>query len=111
MQAVLSFTPLALFVSFAAGTVSLALITALLFSLFWLGAALLVLIPTLFVTVSLALGLWAWAVASFVVARWAYNLIPVSVRGGVEVGMPNGKTVTVSKTGEGYGDVQASVEA
>lgn len=28
----------------------------------------------------------------------------------MEVDMPNGKTVVVNKTGEGYGDVKAKVE-
>jgi hypothetical protein len=37
-------------------------------------------------------------------------MIPVSVRGGMEVAMPNGKTVVVNKTGEGYGDVEAKVK-
>jgi hypothetical protein len=32
-----------------------------------------VLVPTLLVTASLGLLLWAWAVGSFVVARWLYE--------------------------------------
>lgn len=61
-------------------------------------------------TVSLGIAIWIWAVSSFLVARWAYNMIPLNVRGGMEVDMPNGKTVVVNKTGEGYGDVKAKVE-
>jgi hypothetical protein len=37
-------------------------------------------------------------------------MIPLSVTGGVEVDMPNGKTVVVNKTGDGYGDVEAKVK-
>jgi hypothetical protein len=36
-------------------------------------------------------------------------LIPVNVRGGMEVEMPNGKTMVVNKTGEGFGDIEAKV--
>jgi hypothetical protein len=62
------------------------------------------------VTVSLGIAVWIWAVSSFLVTRWAYNMIPLSVRGGMEVNMPNGKTVVVNKTGDGYGDVEAKVK-
>jgi hypothetical protein len=110
IQLLLSFTPIALFASFALATILFSFITALLFSLFWIGAALLVLVPTLFVTVSLGIAVWIWAVSSFLVTRWAYNMIPLSVRGGMEVDMPNGKTVVVNKTGDGYGDVEAKVK-
>jgi hypothetical protein len=37
-------------------------------------------------------------------------MIPISVRGGMEVGMPNGKTMVVNKTGDGYGDVDGEVK-
>merc|ERR1711964_922716 len=70
-QLILSFTPIALFPSFSLGVLFLSLITALLFSLFWIGVALL---PTLFITVSLAIVVWVWAVSSFLVARWVYNV-------------------------------------
>ncbi len=92
IQLVFSFTPVALFASFALGTILFSFITALLFSLFWI-----------FVTVSLGIAVWIWAVSSFLVSRWAYNMIPLSVRGGMAVDMPNGKTVVVNKTGDGYG--------
>ncbi|PVH87019.1 hypothetical protein DL98DRAFT_526323 [Cadophora sp. DSE1049] len=108
-QLILSFTPIALFLSFSLGVLFLSLITALLFSLFWIGVALLVLVPTLFITVSLAIVVWIWAVSSFLIARWVYNVVPVSVRGRTEVALPNGKTAVVEKTGEGYGDVKGEV--
>lgn len=37
-------------------------------------------------------------------------MIPVTVKGGLEVDMPNGKSLLVNKTGQGYGDVEAKVE-
>lgn len=60
--------------------------------------ALLVLVPTLFVTVSLGIAVWIWAVTSFLVARWVYNVVPVNVRGKAEMGLPNGKKVVVNKS-------------
>ncbi|KEY72915.1 hypothetical protein S7711_06745 [Stachybotrys chartarum IBT 7711] len=72
-QLVLSFIPILLFTTFALSVVAFALGAALLFALFWIGVALLVLVPTLLVTASLGLLLWAWAVGSFVVARWLYE--------------------------------------
>jgi len=110
IQLVLSFMPIALFASFVLATILFSFITALIFSLFWIGAALLVLVPTLFVTVSIGIAVWAWAVGSFIVSRWLYSLIPVSVKGGMAVDMPNGKTVLINKTGEGYGDVDAKIK-
>lgn len=84
---------------------ALSLIAALLFSLFWIGIALLILVPTLFITVSLGIVVWIWAVSSFLAARWVYNVVPVNVRGKAEVGMPNGEKVVVNKqdgwSGEG----------
>jgi len=78
-------------------------------SLFWIGVALLVLLPALFITVSLGLVVWIWAVTSFVVARWVYNIVPINVRGSGEAEFPNGKKIVLSKTGEGYGDVKGDV--
>lgn len=67
-----------LFVSFAVSTTLFALVTAVVFSLFWVGVALLFLAPTLFVTGSVAVLVWMWAVSAIVVARWVYNLLPAS---------------------------------
>jgi hypothetical protein len=95
-QLLLSFTPLALFLSFVLGLLLLSFITALLFSLFWIGVALLVLVPTLFITVSLGIVVWIWGVGSFAVARWVYGFVPA--RGGKEVVGVNGG---VKREGEG----------
>lgn len=54
--------------------------------------------------------MWIWAVSSFLVARWVYGFVPVSVKGDAEVALPNGKRVVVEKTGDGYGDVKADVK-
>jgi hypothetical protein len=89
IQTLLSFTPVALFLAFALGTLALSFITALLFSLFWIGIALFVLVPTLFITVSLGVVLWVWAVSSFLVARWLYNIVPVRVIRTTDGEMPN----------------------
>jgi hypothetical protein len=109
IQILLSFTPVALFASFAVATILISFTSALLFSLFWIGAALLLLIPVLFVTISLGIAIWIWAVSSYLLAKWVYGLVPLSVKGGVAVDMPNGKTVLANKTGEGYGDVETKV--
>ncbi|PMD58177.1 uncharacterized protein K444DRAFT_644112 [Hyaloscypha bicolor E] len=89
IQFLLSSTPVALFLAFALGTLALSFITALLFSLFWIGVALLLLVPTLFITVSLGIVLWVWAVSSFLIARWIYNFVPVRVARITEGEMPN----------------------
>lgn len=67
--------PVLLFASFALGTVALAAISALFFSLFWIGVAALVLGPTLFVTSSLALLAWVWVVGTYLAATFAYGLV------------------------------------
>ncbi|KAE9379297.1 hypothetical protein N431DRAFT_397538 [Stipitochalara longipes BDJ] len=97
IQFLLSSTPIALFLAFALGTLILSFITALLFSLFWIGIALLLLVPTLFITVSLGIVLWVWAVSSFLVARWVYNFVPSKSHGSISPG--NGKIVK-SETGQ-----------
>lgn len=70
-----SLIPLLLFLSFAGSTVLVAAGAALLFALFWIGIALAVLVPTLFVACAAAVCVWAWAVASFVAARWALRVL------------------------------------
>lgn len=67
--------PLLLFASFAFGTVILAAISALFFSLFWIGVAALVLGSTLFATTSLALLAWVWVVGTYLAATFAYGLV------------------------------------
>ncbi|PFH59706.1 hypothetical protein XA68_11969 [Ophiocordyceps unilateralis] len=72
-QLLFSFLPLLLFVAFAAATVAFALGAAVLFALFWVAFALLLLLPALLVASSIALLVWAWALFSFFVARWVWT--------------------------------------
>ncbi|KAH7309565.1 hypothetical protein B0I35DRAFT_440236 [Stachybotrys elegans] len=72
-QLLFALLPLLLFASFAASTVAFALGAALVFSLFWIGVAFMVLVPSLLLTASVAVLAWAWAVGGFVVARWLYE--------------------------------------
>lgn len=74
-QGLFSLLPILLFASFAFGTVALAAISALFFSLFWIGIAALVLGSTLFVTSSLALLAWVWVVGTYLAATFAYGLV------------------------------------
>lgn len=111
IQLILVFLPFTLFASFVIATVLFSFITALLFSLFWLGAALLVLVPTLFVTVSLGIVVWIWAVCSFLATRWAYNMLPLGTSSSrVDTATPNGKTVVAMKAPDGYGNAEVRVK-
>ncbi|CAG7555855.1 unnamed protein product [Fusarium equiseti] len=89
-QLLLSFLPLLIFVIFSLSTILFALGSAIIFALFWIGVALLILVPALLVTSSIAVLVWGWAVGSFVVARWLYNLSSVSVQNGEVVKKENG---------------------
>jgi hypothetical protein len=70
----------------------------------------LLLIPTLFITISLGIAVWVWAVSSFLVARWIWNILPVSVRGNTEVVLPNGKKAVFTKSGDGISGVKGEVK-
>ncbi|PNY27417.1 Uncharacterized protein TCAP_02655 [Tolypocladium capitatum] len=76
-QLLLSFLPLLLFAVFSASTVAFALGAAIVFALFWIGVAFLLLVPALLVTSSIAVLVWGWALGSFLVARWLYAHSPV----------------------------------
>ncbi|KAK1987569.1 hypothetical protein LZ30DRAFT_579737 [Colletotrichum cereale] len=100
-QLILSFLPVLVFVSFAASTIAFAFGAAAVFSLFWIGVALLVLVPTLFFTCSIAVLVWVWGAGSFVVARRLYEMSPIRATGELEVHAPNGKTYAVTKHEDG----------
>jgi hypothetical protein len=89
-QLLLSFLPLLIFLTFSLSTILFALGAAIVFALFWIGVALLILVPALLVTSSIAVLVWGWAVGSFVVARWLYNHSPVGVQNGEVVKKENG---------------------
>ena len=105
-QLLLSFLPLLLFTTFAVSTVAFSLGAAVVFALFWIGVAFMLLIPTLLVTSSIAVLVWGWAVGSFLVARWLYRHSPVGVQGDLTIDAA-GRRVDVVK---GENGVDASVE-
>lgn len=106
MQLLLCFVPIAIFASFVFGVAVFTAIVAVSFALFCVGVALLVLIPVLFIAVSLAIGTWLWAVATFLVSRWIYNVLSLSMGGTTEIAIPNTKKIVVSKSADGYADVK-----
>lgn len=81
MQSLFALVPVLLFTSFALGVICLACVTALLFSLFWVGLAVLVLGSALFVTSTVAVLAWLWVVAAYVAASFVYGLV-ISKRDG-----------------------------
>ncbi|CRK42590.1 hypothetical protein BN1723_016037 [Verticillium longisporum] len=93
-QLIFSFLPLVIFATFALSTVGFALGAALIFALFWIGVALLVLVPTLFLTSAVGLLVWIWAAGSFVVARKLWQIAPASIKGGQD-GSTNGERTGV----------------
>lgn len=99
-QLALSFLPLLLFIAFALSTVAFSLAAAVIFSLFWIGVAFMLLIPTLLVTSSIAVLVWGWAVGSFLIARWLYRHSPVAVQGDLGVDVA-GKHLEVVKDERG----------
>ncbi|KAI0157395.1 hypothetical protein GGR57DRAFT_65430 [Xylariaceae sp. FL1272] len=110
-QAALAALPILFFLGFALSTLTFATLSALAFTFFWVGLALLFLIPTLLVTSGLGILVWLWVVGSYMVGRWAYNKLPVSVRGDVQVDGPGGKQVIFHKqtNGEQGGHSYAAV--
>ncbi|KAM5356522.1 hypothetical protein ACJ41O_003168 [Fusarium nematophilum] len=91
-QLLFSFLPFLLFATFSLSTVAFALGAAIIFALFWIGVAFMLLVPTLLVTSSVAVLVWGWAVGSFIVARWLYTYASAA-------GAQGGR-VTVKKEGE-----------
>ncbi|KAG5748581.1 hypothetical protein H9Q69_010675 [Fusarium xylarioides] len=89
-QLLLSFLPLLIFLTFSLSTIVFALGAAIVFALFWIGVALLVLVPALLVTCSIAVLVWGWAIGSFIIARWLYNHSPVGVQNNEVVKKENG---------------------
>ncbi|KAH8658686.1 hypothetical protein BGZ60DRAFT_566990 [Tricladium varicosporioides] len=100
-QSIFSLTPLLLFTSFSIGCLLLASISAILFSIFWIGLALAILVPTLFVTVGLGLFVWVWVVGSWLVGRWAWSIVFEKGGKGMDINGVNGK---------GIGGVKVSME-
>ncbi|UKZ94372.1 uncharacterized protein TrAFT101_009244 [Trichoderma asperellum] len=93
-QILFSLLPILLFLSFALSTFFLTLGAAVIFTLFWVGVASLFLIPTLFITSSLAVLCWGSSLGSFIVARWLYHHAPASVFSGSSDTSSTGTEVT-----------------
>ncbi|TLD25548.1 hypothetical protein PspLS_05958 [Pyricularia sp. CBS 133598] len=68
--------PVALFAAFTSSVLVLSLGAAVLFTFFWLGVAVMVLVPTLFVTVTIGAVLFCWVVA----IRFAYTTLPAVLK-------------------------------
>jgi hypothetical protein len=79
-----------IFLTFSLSTIVFVLGVAAVFALFWIGVALLILVPALVLTSSIAVLVWGWAVGSFVIARWLYMHSPVGVQNGEVVKKENG---------------------
>lgn len=75
-QLLFALLPLAGFATFVISIFTIAVGGAVLFILFWIGVALLVLVPCLLVTFTLALFTWSWAVSCFLIGKWLYERVP-----------------------------------
>ncbi|KAI1390465.1 uncharacterized protein F4822DRAFT_426313 [Hypoxylon trugodes] len=113
-QLALSLAPILLFAGFATTTIAVSLISALLFSLFWIGIATLFLVPTLFITFSIALFFWAWAAATFFAGRYVYGRLSSGADGDGKVVANSGekKIIFEKKNGKNNdADFDAKAEA
>ncbi|KAI2643743.1 hypothetical protein GGS21DRAFT_34522 [Xylaria nigripes] len=72
--------PTVFFAGFLLTTVAIAFFSALAFTLFWTGIALLFFVPTLFLTAGLAVFVWLWVVGTYIVGRIIYNRLPFGLR-------------------------------
>jgi hypothetical protein len=52
-----------------------------------------------------------WVVTTFLVAKWAYNMLPPNVRGEWELEKSNGKNKIAYKHGNGYSDAKTKAES
>ncbi|KAK3370032.1 hypothetical protein B0H63DRAFT_514242 [Podospora didyma] len=103
-QLTFSLIPVLLFASFIVSTFLFAAGAAILFTLFWFGVSLAVLVPTLFVTGALGVGVWAWAVSSFILVRWLYGVLQGVTGGGAGgAGGNNTNNTTLQPFGNGNG--------
>ncbi|KAK3366155.1 hypothetical protein B0T24DRAFT_638124 [Lasiosphaeria ovina] len=67
--------PVLVFLAFAGSVFFVAIGAALVFTLFLSGLALLLLVPALFLASAVAATVSVWAVGSFLVAQWLYNVL------------------------------------
>ena len=74
MQIALSALPFLLFVTFAVLTLVLSVVAALAFSVFWIGVAVLILVPTLLTLLFAGVFVWIWAIGTYLFCRFAYRM-------------------------------------
>ncbi|KAL7624804.1 hypothetical protein AAE478_004018 [Parahypoxylon ruwenzoriense] len=111
-QLVLSIVPMFLFIGFATSTILFALISAVVFSLFWISIATLFLVPTVFVTFSIALLLWAWSASFFFAGRWVYRRLPFGIDGNTAVfKQPNGSRQVIFERSKANDAVNFDINA
>lgn len=75
-QVLTSSVPIGVFAAFTSSVATLSLGAAMMFSLFWFGVAVMVLIPTLFVTVSLGSIMFFWGV----MVQLVWNVLPMAIK-------------------------------
>ncbi|KAI0451775.1 hypothetical protein F5B21DRAFT_486102 [Xylaria acuta] len=109
-QLLTALIPLLLFATFVLSTTALAFACAAAFALFWAGVALLMLVPTLFLTFGFAVLVWLWAVGTYVVFRAVYARLPArgKTTNTSTNGNDGGRRVIFSKTAS---DLDAVVDA
>ncbi|KAH8909216.1 hypothetical protein BR93DRAFT_977269 [Coniochaeta sp. PMI_546] len=91
----LSLPPILFFATFVLSTLLLTLGAAILFTLFWSGVALFLLVPSLFVAAGCAVFLWTWAIGSFITAKW------LAQRAGLDLGLAFGSGSNSSSNSKG----------
>ena len=101
-QLLFAFLPLLIFVCFVLSTAAFAAGVAIIFSLFWIFMAMVLLVPTLFVAFGVGVLVWVWAVSSFIIGRWMYGLIPGGFKGVARVNGPAGTKVVLLKDEAGF---------
>lgn len=74
-QSLFALFPVLFFASFVLGVLCVALVSAALFSIFWIGLAAVVLGSTLFVTTGAAILMWVWVVGWYLGASFIYGLV------------------------------------
>ncbi|KAI1171742.1 hypothetical protein F4777DRAFT_582620 [Nemania sp. FL0916] len=98
-QILLSLLPVALFTTFVVFIVVFSVLSLIAFVLFWTGVALLVLVPTLFFTGSIAILVWLWSIGAYLIFRALYGRLPASLRRGSDAD----KHVIFRQDGKGNG--------
>ncbi|KAI1817223.1 hypothetical protein GGS20DRAFT_582732 [Poronia punctata] len=102
VQILFAIIPLLIFTNFI-------LITSTITTLFFVGLGLFFLVPSIFLGIFVACFVWLWLVGIYLVAQFIYARLPVSVKGKMQVRMPEGKHVLFHKSEESNGDLGLGV--